>query len=123
MIGKDLKDYVDAAATGVIRENTAYADPDERSQSSGAWSEAAHLRAYRRDQTFEKICAKFLGGVKWGLGLQMERTCTAETCIQRVHCTGRTFDRQCRFFTFRPHYDVKTIAGADHPYEKVNASL
>ena len=115
-LSKDLKDYVDTAATGVIKEHVSSAEYDERSQHSGAWSEQVNARPYRRDQSFEKVCAKFLGGVKWGAGLQMERTCRTEECGK---CSGSPLERQCRFFTFRPHYTVKTVSGASTLHETV----
>lgn len=53
---------------------------------------------------YRKICAKFASGVRFGVGFALERTCGQE-CTK---CTGTTFERQCRFFTFKPHYGVKT---------------
>lgn len=67
-------------------------------------------RVNRSWQDLRKVCARFGGGVKWGLGTQFERTCREQDCS---NCSGRTIDRQCRFFDFRPHYTVKTVAGAE----------
>lgn len=50
-----------------------------------------------------KICAKFLSGVKFGLGFALERSC-GTNCHS---CTGSPFHRQCRFFDFKPHYLVR----------------
>ncbi|KAJ3853573.1 golgi-body localization protein domain-containing protein [Lentinula lateritia] len=50
-----------------------------------------------------KICAKFLSGVKFGLGFALERSCG----INCHSCTGSPFHRQCRFFNFKPHYLVR----------------
>ena len=68
-------------------------------------------KAESREQRLSKVCAKFQGGVKWGLGMHFERTCRDDDCKQ--NCSGSLFHRQCRLFEFRPHYDVKTISGFD----------
>lgn len=52
---------------------------------------------------FTKICAKFSSGVRFGVGFVLERTCGVE-CNK---CTGAAFERECRIFNFRPHFDVK----------------
>lgn len=49
-----------------------------------------------------KICAKFSNGIRWGIGLSLERTCGSECRT----CCGDTFSRKCRFFHFMPHYQV-----------------
>ncbi|OSD04190.1 hypothetical protein PYCCODRAFT_1476242 [Trametes coccinea BRFM310] len=54
----------------------------------------------RKAQT---ICAKFRSGVCFGVGFALERACGPE-CTQ---CSGKPFDRKCRLFEFKPHYDVK----------------
>ncbi|KAG2152335.1 golgi-body localization protein domain-containing protein [Suillus cothurnatus] len=52
-----------------------------------------------------KTCAKLGSGVRFGVGVILERSCSSEDCTS---CSpGSSFDRQCRFFTFRPHYDVQ----------------
>ncbi|KAH7887657.1 golgi-body localization protein domain-containing protein [Phlebopus sp. FC_14] len=53
-----------------------------------------------------KSCAKLSSGVLFGVGVAFERTCDAECKI----CTGSPFNRNCRLFTFRPHYDVRLLA-------------
>ncbi|KDQ20607.1 hypothetical protein BOTBODRAFT_124283 [Botryobasidium botryosum FD-172 SS1] len=51
-----------------------------------------------------KLCAKLTNGVRMGLGFQFERTCGAEC----TRCTGAdAFHKQCRYFTFKPHYGVQ----------------
>ncbi|KZT74332.1 hypothetical protein DAEQUDRAFT_761200 [Daedalea quercina L-15889] len=50
-----------------------------------------------------KVCAKLSSGVRFGIGFVLERACGPECPT----CTGKPFDRKCRLFTFRPHYDVK----------------
>jgi hypothetical protein len=67
--------------------------------------------ADQREQKLSKVCAKFQGGVKWGLGMKFERTCRDDTCHKG--CQGTLFQRQCRIFDFRPHYTVRTISKND----------
>ncbi len=55
---------------------------------------------YRRAQT---VCAKFRSGVCFGVGFVLERACGPEC----TRCSGKPFDRECRLFDFKPHYDVK----------------
>ncbi|KAF7301766.1 hypothetical protein MIND_00742200 [Mycena indigotica] len=52
---------------------------------------------------FTKICAKLGSGVCFGVGFVMERACGPECDT----CRGAAFYRKCRFYDFRPHYDVK----------------
>ncbi|KAJ6515787.1 golgi-body localization protein domain-containing protein [Mycena sanguinolenta] len=56
-----------------------------------------------KPRPFQKICAKFRSGVRFGLGFVMERSCGPE-CLA---CSGTPFQRKCRFFDFLPHYDIK----------------
>ncbi|KAI6047410.1 golgi-body localization protein domain-containing protein [Pisolithus marmoratus] len=56
-----------------------------------------------------KICAKLSSGVRFGVRIVFERTCGAECKT----CTGSSFDRLCREFTFRPHYDVQLVRGSE----------
>ncbi|KAG1752693.1 golgi-body localization protein domain-containing protein [Suillus paluster] len=53
-----------------------------------------------------KTCAKLSSGVRFGVGVILERSCNSEDCTS---CVGSSFDRHCRFFTFRPHYDVQLV--------------
>lgn len=41
----------------------------------------------------------------FGVGVVFERTCTTDCKT----CTGSAFDRSCRLFAFRPHYDVQLL--------------
>lgn len=52
---------------------------------------------------FRKVCARLSSGVRYGIGFTLERSCGPE-CI---FCTGTAFERKCRYFSFRPHYEVK----------------
>ncbi|KAF8195786.1 golgi-body localization protein domain-containing protein [Mycena galopus ATCC 62051] len=56
-----------------------------------------------KPRPFQKICAKFRSGVRFGLGFVMERSCGPE-CLA---CSGSPFHRKCRLFDFLPHYDIK----------------
>lgn len=57
----------------------------------------------RSPAAFRKVCAKFLSGIKFGLGFALERTC-GSSCDS---CTGPLFHRKCRFFNFKPHHLVR----------------
>lgn len=52
-----------------------------------------------------KVCAKLSSGTMFGVGAVFERTCTTDCKT----CTGSAFDRSCRLFAFRPHYDVQLL--------------
>ncbi|KAH7914213.1 golgi-body localization protein domain-containing protein [Hygrophoropsis aurantiaca] len=58
-----------------------------------------------------KTCAKLSSGVCFGVGVALERSCGPE-CL---NCLGTPFDRACRFFSFRPHHDVKLVKKAVVP--------
>lgn len=69
-----------------------------------------------------KVVGTLVGGVRWGLGIKLERTCRPDTCENPVSaCEGDKFQRRCRFFDFKPHYDVKTRTkeGAEQESEGV----
>lgn len=105
----DLKDFVDAAATGIIKRQTMSDAVDE----SGVGIHSSHDSArpvYRTNQDFAKVCAKFLGGVRWGIGMRMERACRPDTCITGK-CSGSLLQRACRLWDFVPHYKVSTLSG------------
>lgn len=59
---------------------------------------------------FKKICAKFSSGIKWGIGLVLERACG----LACVKCGG---NQACRLFTFRPHYEVTLKSKEETPIE------
>lgn len=55
-----------------------------------------------------KVCAKCINGVRWGMGVRLERACRDVHC-DKVSCrTLVPFHRQCRFFDFIPHWQVHT---------------
>lgn len=70
----------------------------------------------RRSSQYRKVCAKFTSGVRFGIGIGLERACGDECQT----CTGRPFQRKCRFFEFRPHYEVMLEQKCDKPTEKVS---
>ncbi|KAF9485263.1 hypothetical protein BDN70DRAFT_871269 [Pholiota conissans] len=51
---------------------------------------------------FQKVFAQLSSGVRYGIGFVLERSCGCE-CL---FCTGTAFERKCRYFSFRPHYEV-----------------
>ncbi|KAI0796722.1 golgi-body localization protein domain-containing protein [Abortiporus biennis] len=55
-----------------------------------------------KSRDFKKVCAKFTSGVRFGVGIVLERSCGPEC----PDCSGRAFERRCRLFTFKPHYQV-----------------
>ncbi|PKI82543.1 hypothetical protein MVES1_003814 [Malassezia vespertilionis] len=57
-------------------------------------------------QPFTKVAWQLNGGVRWGMGLVPEHTCTDETCERDPKCKGKPFYRQCRFFGRIPHWKV-----------------
>ena len=71
-----------------------FTDHDNSFQSSRALSYDG-----RRNEVFRKVIMKLNGGVRWIAGLVMERRCPP-LCSS---CNGK---KQCRMFTFSPHYDV-----------------
>ncbi|KAG2367288.1 golgi-body localization protein domain-containing protein [Suillus spraguei] len=62
---------------------------------------------YRAAPGCLKTCAKLGSGVRFGVGVILERSCSSEDCTSC--CPSSPFDRHCRFFTFRPHYDVQLV--------------
>ncbi|KAG2013550.1 hypothetical protein CC2G_010449 [Coprinopsis cinerea AmutBmut pab1-1] len=51
---------------------------------------------------FKKTWARLNSGVRFGIGFLPERSCGVE-CLK---CHGLPVERQCRLFTFKPHYQV-----------------
>ncbi|PWN35857.1 uncharacterized protein FA14DRAFT_160841 [Meira miltonrushii] len=132
----NLKDYIDRAAIGTESRdaeeessshgkngpssykraqssNDALSD-SEKAKHGGhkaptiASSLASTHHRYMRDPEFKKICMKLTNGVRWGFGLILERTCTEDSCVQKVKCQGAPFYRVCRFWTRKKHWQVYT---------------
>ncbi|EMD40776.1 hypothetical protein CERSUDRAFT_111360 [Gelatoporia subvermispora B] len=68
----------------------------------------AKRRAVRQ---YERICAQLTSGVCFGVGFVLERSCGPECGT----CTGGAFERQCRFFKFRPHYTIQLEKKSTEP--------
>ena len=102
----NLRDYVDSAATGMARDPS---ENDDRStlHSNGADGAPGRSR-FRQDAEFVKVCAKFINGVRWGLGAVLERACTNSTCSNPTCQDRKPFHRICRKFEFIPHWLVQT---------------
>ncbi|KAJ3537089.1 hypothetical protein NM688_g6737 [Phlebia brevispora] len=79
-----------------------------RSPTSPTSSKSSKANRSRR------VCAKFGSGSRFGVGVVLERTCGPDC----QHCSGDAFHRQCRFFNFRPHYDVTLELKDNKPAEK-----
>lgn len=106
----DLESFVDAAATGLPPANSNYLD-DDRSVNTSLPNSDYHPGSGRLapDLKMVKTVAKLVDGVKWGMGIRLERTCHDDTsCRHTPRCKGSVFDRSCRFFDFKPHYEVQT---------------
>ncbi|KDN42722.1 hypothetical protein K437DRAFT_237559 [Tilletiaria anomala UBC 951] len=66
------------------------------------------LGEQRYDPQFQKVVAHLYGGVKWGAGIVLERTCNDHDCKQATKCSGTPFHRKCRFFDRISHWKVIT---------------
>lgn len=98
----DLAEYSDRAAVGLVQRDDE--SGDERPDSPKAERDLSMRR--REEVDFPKVVAKLANGVRWGMGMTFERTCRDDTC---THCTHHLlFHRKCRWFHFKPHYEVVT---------------
>lgn len=109
----NLKDLIDNAASGtapLLTATSAASYKRRYRQASGASDsdDESDSDAVRSRKTeFLKIVGKLTNGVRWGMGIVLERACgddDKKTC----GCVGTTFHRKCRIFTFKPHYQVVT---------------
>jgi len=80
---------------------------------------AALLPGSKKNKPFQKICARLSSGVRFGIGIVLERSCGLECSF----CTGNSFHRKCRYFSFRPHYRVKLEKKKFPPTLKVRICL
>lgn len=78
-------------------------------------SSAPFVTSDLRKNREAKVCAKLSSGVRFGVGFVLERSCGPEC----DGCSGKPFDRKCRFFNFRPHYEVKLGTKMEIPEPKV----
>lgn len=77
-----------------------------RPSSSARTSTLSNADAQRPHM--QKICAKLTNGVKLGLGFVLERRCKPDCAAD--HASG-----PCRWFSFRPHYEVKLRPSTGDP--------
>ena len=95
----DLSCLADEAATGLYAVR--------RAPRAAAYAVVARPRHAWGDVPFRKVCWQLTAGVRWGMGLLVERTCTDATCTAEPRCCGAPFFRQCRFFGRIPHWQVR----------------
>ncbi|KAM0751839.1 hypothetical protein T439DRAFT_325030 [Meredithblackwellia eburnea MCA 4105] len=118
----NLRAYVDAAASGLARDPNE--NEDRATQHSGTTNDnGGRAFGISESDDYVKICAKFINGVRWGMGAVLERACTID--CPKGTCNGKTaFHRQCRFFDFIPHWEVHTkTEAAIGPNGKVDDSF
>jgi hypothetical protein len=128
----NLRAYVDTAATGNYFTDTS-ADPSSPDNHSAYAASTIADDQYdpsvedeRDDDTgalWIKVCAKCNNGVRWGMGIVLERTCRDADC-RDVGCYKLgTFHRRCRMFDFVPHWHVHTkTADSIGPHGEVSCS-
>ncbi|KAL1408382.1 Protein SABRE [Vanrija albida] len=68
----------------------------------------------------KKPCARFLNGIRFGIGFRFERTCRPWTCKEDGE-TDNLLHRQCRAFTFSPHQTV--ILRTPEAYERMEKEV
>lgn len=113
----NLRAYVDTAATGNYFTD-ASADPSSPDNHSAYAASTIADDTYdpsvedeRDDDTgalWIKVCAKCNNGVRWGMGIVLERTCRDSDCRDAGCYKLGTFHRRCRMFDFVPHWHVHT---------------
>ncbi|SCV74731.1 BQ2448_7760 [Microbotryum intermedium] len=102
----NLRDYVDNAATGLAQANRENAEYTDNNTTLNGLETGQYK--FGADTEFVKVCARFVHGVRWGMGCVVERACTDKTC-DKAECKGRNpFHRACRIWDFIPHWDVHT---------------
>ncbi|PCH41098.1 hypothetical protein WOLCODRAFT_89020 [Wolfiporia cocos MD-104 SS10] len=77
--------------------------PNQDSMHTHSVSATSFTNNNPRRARESRVCAKLSSGVCFGVGFVLERSCGPE-CLK---CSGKPFDRLCRLFAFRPHYEVK----------------
>lgn len=98
----NLEYYDDAAAAGLDFSEKPDVDATSRHAPPETWKGVAP------DVKIHKTLGVLVNGVRWGMGFRFERTCARGRCQNNPPCEGNKFQRKCRFFDFKPHYDVKT---------------
>ena len=85
---------------------------DETFMPTSHFRHSAHTK-FMDSSTAKKICAKFNGETRWGIGLIFERTCSLACSF----CRGM---KACRLFAFPAHYKVMLMSKDTKPQEKVS---
>ena len=93
----DLSHLVDPAALGLTDVS-----PSRRDKAAGVLANV-HAAA---PAPLTKVCWRLSNGVRLGIGLISEHTCTDGTCTREPRCSGKPFFRKCRMFGRKPHWDV-----------------
>ncbi|GAA5929891.1 uncharacterized protein JCM15063_004656 [Sporobolomyces koalae] len=121
----NLREYLDTAITGNAREVFESADGSLHTAGSEDLEEDAiseDLSAFEEPELEQaywiKTCAKCRGGVRWGLGLRFERACRDDSCDDPLCQDRPIFERRCRFFDFKPHWEVRTKTLKTAPRDK-----
>lgn len=122
----NLRDYVDAAATGDYFVDHAPDPPAGDDDESGYAASTAADDQYEttiaeseeeeaepeQGALWVKVCARCNNGVRWGMGIVLERACQDAEC-DSAECHGLTaFHRRCRIFDFINHWEVHTKTAA-----------
>lgn len=104
----DLAAFVDRAATGAQRPRSRRSDSSSERLAAASMADSDDLtgatHAAARDLKLIKVLLKLSGSVRWGMGIQLERTCRNHG----DHDDQPIFLRPCRLYTFKPHYKVQT---------------
>lgn len=91
----DLTNYDDKAAVGM--ESPMTVDPTDAAEADRKYIEKKSI----------KPCARFLNGIRFGIGFRFERTCRPWSCHRGCGDTMNLLHRQCRIFDFIPHQAVR----------------
>ncbi|CDR46544.1 RHTO0S12e05996g1_1 [Rhodotorula toruloides] len=115
----NLREYVDTAATGLSTRDSDGETPADGSTYAPStvggdeYDTASTVTADEDEASYWiKICAKCVNGVRWGMGVVLERSCRDKGCEKAGCCGLAPFHRQCRMFDFRPHWEVHTKTSA-----------
>ncbi|WAQ87924.1 hypothetical protein PtA15_9A48 [Puccinia triticina] len=108
----NLKDHINNAATGSAPLATAtpaanYKRVYQRLSQESESDESDPETLSSRETEFIKIVGKLTNGVRWGMGIVLERACS-DSLDKACNCHGPAFHRKCRIFSFKPHYQVVT---------------
>ncbi|GAA5985789.1 hypothetical protein JCM10908_007112 [Rhodotorula pacifica] len=135
----NLRAYVDTAATGsyftdasadpsLADNQSAYAAStiadDQYDAATNASVDDDGVPDDGNDSLWVKICAKCSNGVRWGMGVVLERTCRDTDC-QGSDCHQLSAARRrCRMFDFIPHWEVHTkTSEAIGPHGEIDDSF